>query len=75
MALVDAKELAQELGFTPKQIRRLAKAGQIPAMKFASEWRFDLEAVKAAGRYVDAVKASAHQAARRIWLRPRRTRA
>lgn len=74
MALVDAKVVALELGFTPKQIRILAKTGQIPAMKFASEWRFDLEEVKAAKRYVDPIKASAHQAARRVWMRPRRTR-
>ena len=72
MPSLDAKQLAAELGFTPKQIRRLARAGKIPSMKFASEYRFDLEQVKAAAAYVDPIKASAHAAARRVWLKPRR---
>ncbi len=73
MPLVTAKELAAELQLTPKQVRRLARTGKIPAMRFASEWRFDIEAVRKAAAYVDPLAASAHRAARKAWTSfPRR---
>jgi hypothetical protein len=75
MALLDAKTLAAELGFSPKQIRRLAHRGLIPSMKFASEYRFDLEAVKAAAVHVNALAASARTAAAKAWGRPLRRQA
>lgn len=74
MPLIDAKTLAVELGFTPKQVRRLAKAGKIPSLKFASEWRFDLDQVKRAGTYVDPIRADAQAAARRAWQKPEKWR-
>ena len=72
MALVTAKELAIELNLTPKYVRRLALIGQIPAERYGKEWRFDLEAVRKAANYVDPIRADAQQAARRLWLAPRR---
>lgn len=75
MPLLDAKTLAAELGFSPKQIRRLAHRGLIPSMKFASEYRFDLEQVKAAAIHVDTLYASARTAAAKAWGRPIRRRA
>jgi len=73
MALLTAKELAAELRLTPKQVRRLARTGKIPAMRFASEWRFDVEAVRKAATYLDPMAASAHRAARKVWTSfPRR---
>ena len=72
MPLIDAKTLASELGFTAKQVRRLAHAGKIPSMRFASEYRFDLEQVKAAAAYRNEIQRSAHEAARRAWLPPKR---
>ena len=70
MALLSAKALASELGFTVKQIRRLAHAGKIPCEKYGSEYRFDVAQVRAAATYVNPIKADAHQAARRAWMRP-----
>lgn len=72
MPLVDAKTLAAELNVSAKQIRRLALSGKIPAERYGSEWRFDIERVRAAAAYVDPIRASAHQAARQAWLRPKR---
>jgi len=69
---VTAKVLATELNLSAKQIRRLALSGKIPALRFNAEWRFDLEAVRKAATYVDPIKADARQAARRVWLLPRR---
>lgn len=56
MALLSSKELAAELHFTPKQIARLALRGEIPSMKFGSEYRFDLDEVKQARRYHNPVR-------------------
>lgn len=72
MPLIDAKTLAAELHLTPKFVRRLAQQGKIPAERYGSEWRFDVEQVRKASQYVDRVTASAHAAARRIWLKPKR---
>lgn len=72
MPLIDAKTLAGELGFTAKQIRKLALAGKIPAERYGSEWRFDLEQVRRARQYVDPISESAHQAARKLWFKPKR---
>lgn len=49
--LMSAKQLAAELGFTVSQIQKLARRGEIPCMRFASEYRFDLDEVKQARRY------------------------
>lgn len=72
MPLISTKELAIELGLTPKQVRKLALSGRIPALRFNSEWRFDLAAVLAAAAYVDHIAADARQAARKTWMQPRR---
>lgn len=74
MPLLTAKELAAELHLKPKQIRRLALSGKIPALRFNREWRFDLDAVRTAATYTDPISADAVQAARRGWQRPRRAR-
>jgi excisionase family DNA binding protein len=70
--LIDAKTLAAELQLTPKFVRRLAQRGKIPAERYGSEWRFDVEQVRKASQYVDPIAASAHKAARQIWLKPKR---
>jgi len=72
MALLTSRELAAELHFTVAQICKWAKLGKIPAMKFASEWRFDLQAVRQAAVYTDPIAQDARQAARRAWMRPKR---
>jgi len=39
------KEIAEYLKVTPATIYKLARSGDIPAMKVASEWRFPKELV------------------------------
>ena len=72
MPLIDAKTLAKELGFTPTQIRKLALRGKIPAYKFGSEYRFNLQAVLDSARYKNLIAESAHRAARQVGMRPTR---
>ncbi len=53
-ALLDASETAAELRLSRDAVYRLARSGKIPAMKTAGdkgEWRFDLDAVKAALKF------------------------
>jgi len=69
MALLTSKQLAAELSMQPKQVRRLALTGKIPAMRFNSEWRFDLDAVRKAATYTDPISADATRTARQLWRR------
>jgi len=39
------KEISEYLKVTPGTIYKLARSGEIPAMKVASEWRFPKELV------------------------------
>jgi len=45
---VPTSEMAQQLGATPKTIRRLVRAGRIPAYRLGRELRFVSEEVLAA---------------------------
>lgn len=72
MALLTAKQLADELGLKPKFVRRLAQAGRIPAERYGEEWRFDLDKVRTASVYTNPIVKDARAAARRSWLRPLR---
>jgi excisionase family DNA binding protein len=48
--LLTSRELAQELGLSPRTIRRMAANGEIPALRvgrFKGRWRFELENVRA----------------------------
>ncbi|HMU55007.1 MAG TPA: helix-turn-helix domain-containing protein [Nitrospira sp.] len=74
MSLLTAKELAAELGLKPKFVRTLALTGKIPAFRFGSEWRFDLDKVLAASGYTNPIAADARAAAQRLWARPIRRR-
>jgi excisionase family DNA binding protein len=69
MALLTTEELAKELHFTATFVRRLAHRGQIPSMKFGSEYRFDLAQVRESAIYRDTITADARQAARKVWGR------
>lgn len=46
--LLDAKELAEALHLSESTVRRMAKAGEIPAERYRDCWRFDLAKVRAA---------------------------
>ena len=43
--IMTVKEIAEYLKVTPGTIYKLARSGNIPAMKVASEWRFPKELV------------------------------
>ncbi len=78
MALLTAQQLAEELGFTVKFVRRLALTGAIPSERYGSEWRFDLSAVRAAAQRVTPVRRAIQDdamqaAARACWrMTPKR---
>lgn len=38
-SFVTAAEVAKAVGLTPRTIRRLMEAGELPGRKFGSEWR------------------------------------
>ncbi len=69
MALLSAKQLADELGFTVPFVRRLALAGRIPGERYGSEWRFDLDRVRAAAQYTNPVKQRIHEHAKKAATR------
>jgi excisionase family DNA binding protein len=56
-----ADEVAAELRVTPKTVRKLAKSGQLPAIKIGREWRFRQADVDAfgAGELIPAIPANA----------------
>ena len=47
--LLMADEVAQELRVTTKTVRKLAKSGQLPAIKIGAHWRFRQADVDAFG--------------------------
>jgi excisionase family DNA binding protein len=44
--VLTTKELAVKLGLSPQTIRRMANAGQIPALKTGKDFRYSWEAVR-----------------------------
>ena len=47
--LLDERELARELKFSIARVKRMARAGEIPAIQYSrNHYRFDLEDVVAA---------------------------
>jgi excisionase family DNA binding protein len=44
--VLTTKELAIKLGLSPQTIRRMANAGQIPALKTGKDFRYSWEAVR-----------------------------
>jgi len=73
MPLIDAKTLAAELQLSPKKVRQLAATEKIPAFKFGSKYRFDLQAVLESARYKDLIAADARRSAQQVRLgQPRR---
>ena len=46
--LVDAAELARIVGLPEASVRRLARKGELPALRFGRLWRFDVDRVMAA---------------------------
>jgi len=40
--LVNATEAAQLLSCSPRTVKRMAEAGEIPAMRIGNRWRFSL---------------------------------
>jgi excisionase family DNA binding protein len=40
--LVDARKAAELLSCSPRTVRRMAEAGEIPAMRIGNRWRFSL---------------------------------
>lgn len=73
MPLLTAKQLAEELGLKPKFVRKLTLTGKLPAFRFGSEWRFDLEKVRAASAYTNPIMADARAVAARLWVGRRRS--
>lgn len=45
-----ANEVAVILGVSPEHVRRLARAGQIPAQRYGKLWRFNLADIKSRKR-------------------------
>ena len=43
-------EVAAKLGISPETVRRLARSGKIPAIRYGKLWRFDPAVVKAQDR-------------------------
>ncbi|MCW2914717.1 MAG: binding protein excisionase family [Actinomycetia bacterium] len=44
--VLTTKELAIKLGLSPQTVRRMANAGQIPALKTGKDFRYSWEAVR-----------------------------
>ncbi|MBZ5490691.1 MAG: helix-turn-helix domain-containing protein [Acidobacteriia bacterium] len=45
-SLVDAREAARFLSCSPRTVKRMAEAGEIPAMRIGNRWRFSLRALE-----------------------------
>jgi len=39
--LIDAREAARLLSCSPRKVKRMAEAGEIPAMRIGNRWRFN----------------------------------
>jgi excisionase family DNA binding protein len=45
--VLTVRELARYLSIDKAQVYRLAKAGMLPAFKLGSDWRFNIESIRA----------------------------
>lgn len=49
--LIGVDELARRLGCTKDEVRRKARSGDLPALRFGGRWRFDWTEVLASLRH------------------------
>lgn len=60
--VLDIEQVADLLGFHPEYVRRMARAGKVPAVKIGRRWRF------VRGQLIDWLKAGAPAQPRRLGM-------